>query len=48
MSERRTGIDIVVTDYMMPKMNGIELLHAAKEYDNTTPVVLMTAYGEKN
>ncbi|MBM9514897.1 hybrid sensor histidine kinase/response regulator [Desulfogranum marinum] len=47
LSEQRTDIDIVVTDYLMPKMNGMELLHAAKGHDNSIPIILITAYGDK-
>lgn len=46
-SEHRTVIDIIVTDYHMPEMTGLELLHAIREHDNTTPFILMTAYGNK-
>ena len=41
-------IDIVLTDYAMPEMNGIELLQKIRETNKTLPVVLMTAYGEKD
>lgn len=41
-------IDIVITDYVMPGMNGMELLKKIREKNNTLPVILMTAYGEKD
>jgi len=39
-------IDMVITDYLMPGMNGIDLLVAIRQRAPTLPVVLMTAYGE--
>jgi DNA-binding NtrC family response regulator len=37
--------DAVVTDYMMPENNGIDVLKRCKMVNETTPVVMMTAYG---
>jgi two-component system response regulator HydG len=37
--------DLVLTDFNMPGMDGIELLEKLKEQDPELPVVLMTAYG---
>ena len=37
--------DIVVTDLMMPGVNGLELVETIKERYPSLPVVLMTAYG---
>lgn len=34
--------DVIFTDYMMPKMSGIELIEALRAKDNDTPVVLVT------
>lgn len=42
------GIDIVLTDYSMPEMNGIELLKKIREIHSTLPVIIMTAYGDKD
>ena len=41
-------IDIVLTDYAMPEMNGIELLQKIRENNRTIPVIIMTAYGDKD
>jgi len=38
-------IDLVVTDFRLPGMNGLEFLQAAKHVDASLPVVVMTAYG---
>jgi CheY-like chemotaxis protein len=36
--------DLVMTDYSMPKMNGIELAQAIKQQDTKQPIILMTGY----
>lgn len=41
---RETGVDLLITDLKMPKMNGIELLEKAKQFDPQISVVIMTAY----
>jgi hypothetical protein len=41
------GIDVVLTDVMMPRMNGIELLKRIKEIDPTSVVIIMTGFAEK-
>ena len=41
-------IDIVITDYAMPGMNGMELLKKLREKNKTLPVILMTAYSKKD
>jgi len=42
---RRRGVNVLVTDLVMPGMNGTDLLKAAKAIAPETEVVLMTAYG---
>ncbi len=37
--------DLVVTDFKLPGMNGLEFLQAAKRVDAALPVILITAYG---
>jgi two-component system response regulator AtoC len=39
--------DAVVTDFSMPDMDGMELLRAIHERDQTLPVVLLTAHGSE-
>ncbi len=41
------GIDLVLTDYVMAEMNGIELLKEIRKNFGSLPVVIMTAYVEK-
>lgn len=40
-------VDIVVSDYLMPKMNGLELLRKAKEYQPEAARVLLTGHADK-
>jgi CheY-like chemotaxis protein len=43
----KTCIDLLITDYMMPLMNGIELLATIRKDYPALPVIMMTAYGHK-
>lgn len=39
------GIDVLITDLIMPDINGIELLAAAKEMNPSISVLMITAHG---
>ena len=39
------SIDLMVTDFKMPGMNGLELIRKVKKENPKLPVILMTAYG---
>ncbi len=39
--------DIILTDYFMPEMNGIDLLKWIHEHNMETPVVMLTAAGSE-
>ncbi len=39
-------VDIVITDYKMPEMDGLELLSHLHKYDPEVPVIMMTAYAD--
>lgn len=41
---RADGFDLVVTDLMMPEVNGMEILRTAKEGKSSPEVIIMTAY----
>ncbi len=41
------GVDAVITDYSMEGMNGVQLLQAVRERDDSLPVVLLTAHGSE-
>lgn len=44
----RGGIDVILTDVMMPKMDGLELLKRLKEREPTVVVIIMTGYADKD
>src|SRR2546428_1376594 len=41
------GVDGVVTDYSMPEMDGVQLVQAVHERDDSLPVVVLTAHGSE-
>ena len=45
--ELAENTDLVVTDLMMPGMNGVELLRALRDKNPTLPVILLTARGSE-
>lgn len=40
--------DVVLTDYLMPHMNGLELSQNIRQIAPTTPIILMTAYATED
>jgi len=40
-----TRPDIIILDFMMPHMSGLEVLKELRKGENDTPVVMITAYG---
>ena len=44
--ENRRAIDLLITDYSMPRMNGAQLAHAVKEVRPELPILLTTCYAE--
>jgi two-component system, NtrC family, response regulator HydG len=42
---RKERVDVVLTDLMMPDMDGLDLLRSVKTVSPETEVILMTAYG---
>ncbi len=41
----REAIDLILTDFKLPGMNGLEFLHAIRKINAEAPVILMTAFG---
>ncbi len=48
LENRHSPVHIVITDYFMPEMDGIDLLKHIRKRFRSLPVVLMTAYGQKS
>ncbi|MDP8208267.1 MAG: response regulator [Candidatus Electryonea clarkiae] len=42
------GIDIILTDLMMPEIDGLELIKIIKETQNSIPIIMITGYATKN
>ncbi len=40
-----TRPDLIILDFMMPQMSGLEVLKELRKGENDTPVVMITAYG---
>jgi signal transduction histidine kinase len=40
------GVDVLLTDYAMPMMTGVELISAARQYRSNLPAVIITGYAE--
>ncbi len=47
IQHKLTKVDMVITDYAMPEMNGLSLLKNIRKSDRKLPVIMMTAYGDK-
>ncbi|MBW2735772.1 MAG: response regulator, partial [Deltaproteobacteria bacterium] len=44
---RENPVDILISDFLMPKLDGIQLLAAARELQPEVPRVLLTGYADK-
>ena len=47
IEESRTGFDVILLDYKMPEMNGLNVLQWMLEQKNQTPVVMLTGAGSE-
>ncbi len=48
LESSRSGFDVVLLDYMMPEMNGLNVLQWMLEQKNETPVIMITAAGSEH
>ena len=48
LKNTRVKIGMVITDYVLPDMNGIELVKAIRAKDQLLPIILMTGHQEKD
>ncbi len=46
LGELQRSPDLILLDYAMPGMNGLQLAHALREHGVTVPVALVTGYAE--
>lgn len=42
---KNESFDVILTDLLMPNLDGMEILKTVKEYASNTPVIIFTAYG---
>ncbi|MBU2062724.1 MAG: response regulator transcription factor [Bacteroidetes bacterium] len=40
---QKTTFDLILLDWMLPKMNGLEVCKAIREKDDSTPIIFLTA-----
>ena len=45
--EEHENFDLVISDIRMPGVTGMEILMGANELDNFPPIILITAFGDK-
>jgi len=43
---KNNKVDILFTDYMMPEINGLQLIEKFREFNEDTPIVMITAAGD--
>lgn len=43
---QQNHFDLIITDYKMPVMDGLKLIEHIREIDNTTPILMISAFGE--
>ncbi len=48
LETKSNEIDLVLTDYIMPKMTGLDLLKVIRDKYPFMPVIIMTAFGDKD
>lgn len=44
---KKNEVDLIISDFIMPKLNGIEFLSQAKKIQDTITTILLTGYADK-
>ncbi len=44
--QQATDLDLIITDYAMPEMNGVELMEQCQRYCPDIPIIISTGYAE--
>ena len=47
MQEHKDDIGVLITDWNMPNMNGLEFVIKVREVDKQTPIIMVTTEGGK-
>lgn len=45
-AQRAEACDLVITDFRMPGMNGLEFITSLRQFMPEVPVIMLTAYGD--
>jgi signal transduction histidine kinase len=45
--EQGSPVDVIVTDHMMPGMNGLDMVRAIRARNNPIPILMVTGYAEE-
>jgi len=46
--KNQDSIDLIITDIMMPKLNGIDMIDKIRDINKDVPVIIFSAYEDKN
>jgi CheY-like chemotaxis protein len=46
MDQCENGMDLVITDLVMPELSGVEVISAVRERYPEIPIIAMTGWGE--
>ncbi len=44
---RHGKVSLLLTDYLMPEINGLKLIRSLREEGNTLPIILLTGYSDE-
>lgn len=48
LAEHTRAIDLIITDVQLPGCTGLQILQGIRERDDTTPIILITAFGDQD